>query len=121
MTYVNAFRLAQASEAQITEMINSVIERRNSKLGIVPAHVETGAVSTTQRDVGSGLRVRTTKSPVVGSWGRASNKEYTSDVLEMRAVENMDNRQILLQFLRDDLPSKSVDPYAHSAYSYYYY
>ena len=119
MTYVSAFHLAQASEEQIMEMKNSIIERRSSKPGIVPAHVdvaneiqndsrilmETGVVNTTQRDVGSGLRVRTTTATVVGSWGRATNIEYTSNVLEMRAIENMDNRQILSHFTRNDLPS----------------
>ena len=105
MTYVSAFRLVQARECQITKMKNSVIERRSSKPGSVPAHVdvaneiqedsrilmEAGVVSSTQRDNGSGLRLPTTTATVVGSWGRPSNIGYTSDILEMLAVENMDN------------------------------
>jgi hypothetical protein len=40
MTYVNAFRIKQASLVQITEMIDSVIERRDSEQGSVPAQVD---------------------------------------------------------------------------------
>ena len=39
MTYVKALRLKQASLVQITEMIDSVIERRDSEQGFVPAQV----------------------------------------------------------------------------------
>ena len=119
MTYVDAFRLKQASLVQITEMIDSVIERRDSEQGFVPAQVGLAneiqadsrilmvnkVVRSTQRDVGMGFRVPTTTSAIVGSYGRATNSEYTNDASEMRAIENMDNSKILSHFLRKDLPS----------------
>jgi len=122
MTYVTAFRLKQASPVQITEMIDSVIERCDSEPGSVPAQVALAneiqadsrnlmvnkVVRSTQRDVGSGLRLPTTKGAIVGSYGRASNIEYTNDASEMRAIENMDQTKILLHFLRADLPSGKI-------------
>jgi hypothetical protein len=120
MTYVRCFGLRQAGDRQISEMKNSIIDRRKSKQGSVPAQVgvadeiqadsrilmETKAVRTTQKDVGKSFRLRTTKGAVIGSYGRATNIDYTNDVREMRAVENMDSKQILTQFLRDDIRGK---------------
>ena len=48
MTYVDAFRLKQASLVQITEMIDSVIERRDSEQGSVTAQV--GCANEIQAD-----------------------------------------------------------------------
>lgn len=72
--YVEAFGIVQALERQITKMINSVIEQRDSKPGSVTAQVyfankiqedsrilmETGVVSTTQRDSAFSIRGDTT-------------------------------------------------------------
>jgi hypothetical protein len=121
MTYVRRFGLRQAGDRQISEMKNCIIKRRKSKQGSVPAQVrvadeiqadsrilmETEAVRTTQKDVGKNFRLRTTKGAVVGTYGRATNIDYTNDVREMRAVENMDSKQILSHFLRNDIRGKA--------------
>ena len=42
-----------------------------------------GAVNTSQHDIGMHFRMDTTDDAVIGSWGRSTNDDYVSSVLEM--------------------------------------
>ena len=45
----------------------------------------------------------TTDDAVIGSWGRSTNDDYVSSVLEMTSAKNMDIGQMLRQGVRSDL------------------
>ena len=68
----------------------------NETHGIAKRLMASGAaVNTSQRDIGMHFWMSTSDSTLIGSYGRSTNDDYVSSVLEMNAMKNMVIGQML--------------------------